>query len=61
MWELPRLDSREVLDVEGLTPERVLFDLVRLRASRATPIGQATSTFTHHRIRTDLYRVEEGE
>jgi A/G-specific adenine glycosylase len=62
MWELPRLDSRVVLADGDLTPNRVLFDLVRLRSGPATLLGQSESIFTHHRIHTELYRVgETGE
>jgi len=61
MWELPRLDSREVLETDELTPAHVLFDLLRLRRScRGGPIGRARSTFTHHAITTELYRVEQA-
>jgi A/G-specific adenine glycosylase len=60
MWELPRLDSREVLEEQDLTPGRVLFDLVRVRANGASLLGRADSTFTNHRIRTELYRMEDA-
>jgi len=60
MWELPRGDTREVLDAEELTPERVLFDLLRVRLGRAELVGRADSTFTHYRIRTELYHIEDG-
>lgn len=56
MWELPRLDTREV-DEDALTPARVLFDVVRLRAKRFEEIGEARAVFTHHRIRTRLVRA----
>jgi A/G-specific adenine glycosylase len=56
MWELPRLDTREV-DAEELTPARVLFEVVRLRAKRFEEVGEARATFTHHRIRTRLVRA----
>lgn len=60
MWELPRLDSREVLEEAELTPGRVLFDLTRLRLGPGALLGRSESSFTHHRIRTDLYRVEDA-
>lgn len=56
MWELPRLDSREV-DAEELTPARVLFDVVRIRAGSFKELGETQATFTHHRIRTRLVRA----
>ncbi len=61
MWELPRLDSRELLEAGELTAERVLFDLVRIRPSLAEPIGTSRSIFTHHRITTELYRAESAD
>jgi A/G-specific adenine glycosylase len=61
MWELPRLDSRELLEAGELTPERVLFDLVRIRPTAAQNIGTSRSIFTHHRIATDLYRAESAD
>jgi A/G-specific adenine glycosylase len=57
MWELPRLDSREVMEPDELTPSRVLFDLVRVRPGPAERIGASASTFTHHRITTELWRT----
>ena len=53
------MDMREVFNEAELTPSRVLFDLLRLRRSNAELIGQAVSTFTHHRIKTELYRIED--
>ncbi|HOE97559.1 MAG TPA: A/G-specific adenine glycosylase [Candidatus Sumerlaeota bacterium] len=60
MWELPRLDSREIGIPENLTPDTVLFELARLRIGQAAPefLGSTRSTFTHHVITTELYRVE---
>lgn len=60
MWELPRLDSRELLEAGELTPERVLFDLVRIRPHAAESIGSSRSIFTHHRITTELFRAESS-
>lgn len=60
MWELPRLDTREV-EAETLTPQRVLFDLVRLRAKKFEELGEARATFTHHRIQTQLVRAVQSE
>ncbi|MCH7713780.1 MAG: NUDIX domain-containing protein [Chloroflexi bacterium] len=57
MWELPRMDTREV-GKRDLTPERVLAELTGLEAASFAPIGRTESTFTHHRIRTRLYRAE---
>jgi A/G-specific adenine glycosylase len=57
MWELPRLDSREI-EADALTPEHVLFEVVRLKAGRFIPLGESRATFTHHRIRTRLVRAE---
>jgi adenine-specific DNA glycosylase len=57
MWELPRMDSRQVLEGDELTPGRVLFDLVRVRPGRCERVGEADSTFTHHKITTELYRA----
>lgn len=56
MWELPRMDTREV-DAEELTPARVMFDLVRTRAGSFEELGETRATFTHHRIRTRLMRA----
>lgn len=58
MWELPRMDSRQVLEDDALTPERVVFDLARIRPGRAELVGSAESTFTHHRISTELFRAK---
>jgi len=55
LWELPRMDSRAVLAAEELTPARVLFDLVRLRPGKPELVGTAHSTFTHHRITSELF------
>lgn len=60
MWELPRLDTREV-DAEQLTPGRVLFDLARMRAKSFEEVGETRATFTHHRIRTRLIRATRLE
>jgi A/G-specific adenine glycosylase len=58
MWELPRMDSRQVLEDGELTPGRVLFDLVRVRPGKEELVGTAVSTFTHHKITTELYRAK---
>jgi A/G-specific adenine glycosylase len=58
MWELPRMDSRQVLDDPELTPGRVLFDLVRVRPGKVELVGAADSTFTNHRITTELFRAK---
>lgn len=55
MWELPRLDEREIEEDE-LTPERVLFEVVRIRPRTAESIGEAESSFTHHKIKTRLFK-----
>lgn len=60
MWELPRLDSREVMEAAELTPERVLFETLRIKtAAPAELVGRADATFTNHRIRTELFRIED--
>lgn len=59
MWELPRLDTREVMEAEDLTPGRVLFDMTRVRAGEGRMLGKADSTFTNHNIRTELYLIED--
>lgn len=59
MWELPRLDSREV-DADELSPEHVLKTLTGLAARTPEEIGSARSVFTHHRINTKLFRVAAG-
>lgn len=56
MWELPRMDSRETQE-NGLDPGEVLFKRTRLRVAKFTEIGEAVSTFTHHRITTTLHRT----
>ncbi len=61
MWELPRMDSREVTEADELKPVRVLMEVVRVRAGGGELLGQADSIFTHHRIRSELYRVEAPE
>lgn len=61
MWELPRLDSRELLEAGELTPGRVLFDLVRIRPSASESVGTSRSIFTHHRITTELFRAESAD
>lgn len=61
MWELPRLDSREVMEASELTPARVLFDLLRLKvAAPGELLGRSDATFTNHRIKTELYQLEEA-
>ncbi|MCL5271161.1 MAG: A/G-specific adenine glycosylase [bacterium] len=60
LWELPRLDTREI-EADQLGPEKVLFDLLRIHATVVAPVGTADSTFTNHRIRTELFRAEDGE
>lgn len=59
LWELPRLDTREI-DAADLTPAEVLFRLTRLRP-RAEPalVGKSTSTFTNHKIQTELYTLAD--
>lgn len=59
MWELPRLDSREV-DADELSPEHVLKSLTGLAARAPEEIGSARSVFTHHRINSKLFRVAAG-
>lgn len=57
LWELPRLDTRTVPD-ETLTAEHVLFEVIRSRPAGAESVGNAESTFTHHKIKTELFRAE---
>ncbi|MBI3735132.1 A/G-specific adenine glycosylase [Candidatus Sumerlaeota bacterium] len=54
MWELPRMDSRET-EPESLNPARVLRELTGLKHRSFKKIGEARSTFTHHKISTTLY------
>lgn len=58
MWELPRLSEREIAEDTPLNPDHVLFELLRLRPGRVELLGEAESTFTHHRITTELYRAQ---
>ena len=59
MWELPRLDTRE-LEAKSLTPAEVVFTLTRLRpAGEPKLLGKTTSTFTNHKIQTDLYELKD--
>jgi A/G-specific adenine glycosylase len=58
MWELPRLDTRETI-ADSLTPELVLFETVRARVAAFVSVGTAESSFTHHRIQTELFRAED--
>lgn len=55
MWELPRLDDREIEEEGALTPQKVGFEVVRIRPKEANPLGTASSTFTHHKITTELF------
>ena len=57
LWELPRLDTRTV-PAETLSPSHVLFEVIRARPASAESIGRAESTFTHHRIQSELFRAE---
>jgi A/G-specific adenine glycosylase len=59
LWEFPRLDTRETL-ADSLTPELVLFETLRARARKFDLVGRSESTFTHHRIQTELYRAVDS-
>jgi A/G-specific adenine glycosylase len=58
LWELPRLDSRQIPDPDALTPERVLFDLTRVRIGRSEQVGRAVSAFTRYKIDSELYQAK---
>jgi A/G-specific adenine glycosylase len=58
LWELPRLDAREFDNPDELTPEGVIFDLVRARIGRAEQVGRAVSAFTRYKIDTELYQAK---
>lgn len=53
-------NTRKV-ELDGqLTPARVLFDLLRIRGGKeAELLGSTEATFTNHRIKTELYRVQD--
>lgn len=57
MWEFPRWDGGRKSAVAERSPEEVLGALTGLRAIKAVRVGGSRSTFTHHKVVTELYRV----
>lgn len=58
LWELPRMDSR---NCNELKPHQIVKELTGLTISTPAQIGESDSTFTHHKITTEVYRAESGK
>jgi A/G-specific adenine glycosylase len=65
LWELPRMDDRELAGMKGPSPWMVLCEIVNIPWKRRVPLklGTSQSTFTHHQINTTLFslRLKPGE